>query len=202
MHPKFTSSYLEKCKTVLLMVLICECSTIVWSWTKFRNMQVFLSIRSNDFQPNFVITQVHSRFWQMPQKIKLYRNFVYETLYGHMHFIYKGVELSKVDDFNYKPFYLSSIKMISLKSFNCAHSLKNLASASTSGAKIQNDLLSLKRSLYRKMTTCLDRSSINEFDPSIGSLMAFLNAFFKSFIYSNNTTKRGLCKKRSSSKQS
>ena len=85
--------------------------------------------------------------------------------------------------------------MISLKSFNCAHSLKNLASASTSGAKIQNDLLSLKRSLYRKMTTCLDRSSINEFDPSIGSLMAFLNAFFKSFIYSNNTTKRAFAKK-------
>ena len=40
----------------------------------------------------------------MPQKIKPYRNFVYETLYGHMHFIYKGVELSKVDDFNYKLF--------------------------------------------------------------------------------------------------
>ena len=80
--------------------------------------------------------------------------------------------------------------MISLKSFNCAHSLKNLASASTSGAKIQNDLLWLKRTLYRKMTTCLDRSSINEFDPSIGSLMAFLNAFFKSFIYTPTTQQR------------
>ena len=80
--------------------------------------------------------------------------------------------------------------MISLKSFNCAHSLKNLASASTSGAKIQNDLLWLKRTLYRKMTTWLDRSSINEFDPSIGSLMAFLNAFFKSFIYTPTTQQR------------
>ena len=42
--------------------------------------------------------------------------------------------------------------------------------------------------------------TLNEFDPSIaaaGPLMAFLNAFFKSFIYNIITTKKegDLCKK-------